>query len=95
VNRVKHKVDMGRLSQVACYFPSFADVRGGRTRCDFLDLGDVVGYLLAMAQEGAFVGCDFHSGETSVWMLCGLGNAVKNYVVISWLCTKGSVRMAK
>jgi hypothetical protein len=23
-------------------------------------------YLLAMAQEGASVGCDFHSGETSV-----------------------------
>jgi hypothetical protein len=52
-------------------------------------------YLLAMAQEGASVGCDFHSGETSVWMFCGLGNAVKNYVVISWPCTKGSVRRAK
>jgi hypothetical protein len=41
-------------------------------------------YLLAMAQEGASVGCDFRSVETSVWMFYGLGNAVKNYVVISW-----------
>jgi hypothetical protein len=48
-------------------------------------------YLLAMAQEGASIGCEFRGGETSVWMFCGLGNAVKNYVVISWLCTKGSV----
>jgi hypothetical protein len=30
VNRAKHRADMGRLSQVACYFPSFADVRGRR-----------------------------------------------------------------
>jgi hypothetical protein len=30
-----------------------------------------------------------------VWMFCGLGNAVKNYMVISWTCTKGSVRRAK
>jgi hypothetical protein len=52
-------------------------------------------YLLAMAQEGAYVGCDFRSGETSVFMFCGLGNAVKNYVVIFWLCTKGSVHWAK
>jgi hypothetical protein len=52
-------------------------------------------YLLAMAQEGASVGCDFHSCETLVWMFCRLGNAVKNYVVISWLCTKGSVHWAK
>jgi hypothetical protein len=28
-------------------------------------------------------------------MFCGLGNAVKNYVVISCPCTKGSVRRAK
>jgi hypothetical protein len=34
-------------------------------------------YLLSMAQEGASVGCDFCSGETSVWMFCGLGNVVK------------------
>jgi hypothetical protein len=52
-------------------------------------------YLLAMAQKGASVGYDFRSGETSLWMFCGLGNAVKNYVVISWLCAKGCVRMAK
>jgi hypothetical protein len=48
-------------------------------------------HLLAMAQEGASVGCDFRSGETSVWLFYGLGNAVKNYVVISGPCTKGSV----
>jgi hypothetical protein len=48
-------------------------------------------YLLAMEQEGPSVGCDIRSGETSVWMFCGLGNAVKNYVAISWPCTKGSV----
>jgi hypothetical protein len=52
-------------------------------------------YLLAMAQEGASIGCDFHSGETSLLMFYGLGNAVKNYVVISWPCTKGSVHRAK
>jgi hypothetical protein len=43
VNRAKQRADMGRLSRVACYFPSFADVRGRRTGCDFLDLGDRVG----------------------------------------------------
>jgi hypothetical protein len=48
-------------------------------------------YLLAMSQDGASVGCDFHSGETLVWMFSGLVNAVKNFVVISWSCTKGSV----
>jgi hypothetical protein len=52
-------------------------------------------YLLAMAPEGASVGCDFCSGETSVWMFCRLRNAMKNYVVISWPCTKGTVRTAK
>jgi hypothetical protein len=51
-------------------------------------------YLQAMAQEGASVGCDFRSSETSVCKFCGLGNAVKNYVVISWPCTKGNVRRA-
>jgi hypothetical protein len=30
-----------------------------------------------MAQEGASVGCDFRSGETLVWMFCGLENVVK------------------
>jgi hypothetical protein len=49
-------------------------------------------YLLAMAQEGASVGCDFRNGETLVWMFCGLGIAVKDYVVISGPYTKGSVR---
>jgi hypothetical protein len=52
-------------------------------------------YLLAMAQEGASVGCDFRSGETLVCLLCGLRNAVKDYVVISWLYNKGSVHGAK
>jgi hypothetical protein len=42
------------------------------------------GVILTLAQEGASVGCDFRSSEISVWMFCGLGNAVKNYVVISW-----------
>jgi hypothetical protein len=42
VNCAKHMADMGRLSQVACYFPNFVDIRG-RTGCDFLDLGDGVG----------------------------------------------------
>jgi hypothetical protein len=41
-------------------------------------------YLLAMAQEGASIGFDFRSGESSVWVFCGLGKAMKNYVVISW-----------
>jgi hypothetical protein len=40
-------------------------------------------YLLDMAQEGASVGCDFPSVETLVWIFCGLGNAMKDYVVIS------------
>jgi hypothetical protein len=31
MNRAKHMADMGRISQVACYFPSFVDVRGRRT----------------------------------------------------------------
>jgi hypothetical protein len=30
VNRTKHMAGIGRLSQVACYFPSFMDVRGRR-----------------------------------------------------------------
>jgi uncharacterized protein with LGFP repeats len=52
-------------------------------------------YLLSMAQEGASVGCDLRSGETLVWMFCGLENAVKNNVVISWPCTKGIVHGEK
>jgi hypothetical protein len=31
VNHAKHRADMGRLSPVACYFPSFVDVPGIRT----------------------------------------------------------------
>jgi hypothetical protein len=41
------------------------------------------GVILTLTKEGAYVGYDFHSSETSVWMFCGLGKAVKNYVVIS------------
>jgi hypothetical protein len=49
-------------------------------------------YLLALLQEGTSVGCDFHSGKTLVWMFWGLGNAVKDSVVISRPYTKESVR---
>jgi hypothetical protein len=52
-------------------------------------------YLLASVQEGASVGCDFRSGETLVSIFCGLGNTMKDYVLISWPCTKGGVRWAK
>jgi hypothetical protein len=52
-------------------------------------------YLLVMAQEGVSIGCDFRSGETLVWIFYGLENAVKDYVVISWPYTKGSVHGAK
>jgi hypothetical protein len=31
MNRAKHRADMGRLSLVTCYFPSFVDVQGRRT----------------------------------------------------------------
>jgi hypothetical protein len=41
------------------------------------------GVILTLAQEGAFVGCDFHNGETLVWMFCRQEKVVKNYVVIS------------
>jgi hypothetical protein len=37
-----------------------------------------------LGTRGASVGCDFHSTETSVWMFCRLGKAVKNYMVISY-----------
>jgi hypothetical protein len=46
--------DMGRLSQVACYFPSFADVQGRRIRCDFLDLGDGVDLSSSHGTRGGF-----------------------------------------
>jgi hypothetical protein len=54
VNRVKHRADMGRLSQVTCYFSSFADVRGRTTGCDFLDLGDGVGLSPSHGTRGGF-----------------------------------------
>jgi hypothetical protein len=54
VNSAKHRADMGRLSQVACYFPSIVDVRGRRTRCDFLDLGDGVGLSPSHGTRGYF-----------------------------------------
>jgi hypothetical protein len=53
-----------------------------------LDLGDGVGVLLAMAQEMASIGCDFHSGKTLVWMFYGLRNDVKDFVVISYRTPK-------
>jgi hypothetical protein len=52
-------------------------------------------YLLASAQEGASVECDFHSSETLVWIFCELGNAVKDYVMISWPSTKGHIHWAE
>jgi hypothetical protein len=43
---------MGMLSSVACYFSSFADIRGRRTGCDFLDLGDGVGLSPSLSTRG-------------------------------------------
>jgi hypothetical protein len=54
VNSAKHRADMGRLSQVACYFSSFTDVRSRRTGCDFLDLGDGVGLSPSHGTRGGF-----------------------------------------
>jgi hypothetical protein len=54
VNRTKHRADMGRLRQVACYFPGFVDVRGRRTGCDFLDLGHGVGLSPSHGTRGGF-----------------------------------------
>jgi hypothetical protein len=54
VNSAKHMADTGRLSQVACYFLGFTDVRGRRTGCDFLDLGDVVGLSPSHGMRGGF-----------------------------------------
>jgi hypothetical protein len=45
---------MGRLSHVTCYFISFADVRGRRTGCDFLDLGAGVGLSPSHGIRGGF-----------------------------------------
>jgi hypothetical protein len=54
VNHVKHRADMGKLSLVACYFPSFADVQGRGIGCDFLDLGDGVGLSPSHGIRGGF-----------------------------------------
>jgi hypothetical protein len=54
VNRVKHIADMDRLSQVACYFPIFVDVRDRRIGCDFLNLGDGVGLSPSHGTRGGF-----------------------------------------
>jgi hypothetical protein len=54
VKHGKHKADIGRLSLVACYFPSFADVRGRGIGCDFLDLGDGVGLSPSHGTRGGF-----------------------------------------
>jgi hypothetical protein len=43
---------MSRLSGVTCCFPSFADIRGGRTGCDFLDLGDGLGLSPSLGTRG-------------------------------------------
>jgi hypothetical protein len=43
---------MGRLSGVTCCFPSFTDIRGRRTGCDFLDLGDGVGFSYPWHKRG-------------------------------------------
>jgi hypothetical protein len=84
VDSAKHMADMGRLTWIVYRVSSFTDVRDRRIGCDFLDLSDGVGVLLATTQEGASVGCDFHSSETLVWMYYGLGNTVKNFMVIPW-----------
>jgi hypothetical protein len=47
-----HRADMGRLTSVACYFPSFADIWGRRIGCDFLDLGDAVGLSPSLGTGG-------------------------------------------
>jgi hypothetical protein len=54
VNRIKHMADMGRLSLVACYFPSFTDVQVRETGYDFLDLGDGVGLSPNHGTRGGF-----------------------------------------
>jgi hypothetical protein len=54
VNHAKHRAYMGRLSLVVCYFPSFADVRGRGTGCDFQHLGDEVGLSPSHGTRGGF-----------------------------------------
>jgi hypothetical protein len=43
---------MGWLGGVACCFPGFADIRGNRIGCDFLDLGDGVGLSPSLGIRG-------------------------------------------
>jgi hypothetical protein len=43
---------MGRLSGVTYCFPSFADIRGRRIGCDFLDLGDGVDLSPSLGTRG-------------------------------------------
>jgi hypothetical protein len=43
---------MGRLSGVTCCFPSFVDIQGRRTGCDFFNLGDGVGLSSSLATRG-------------------------------------------
>jgi hypothetical protein len=54
VNRIKHMADMGRLSLVAFYFPSFMNVRGGGIGFEFLYLGDGVGLSPSHGIRGGF-----------------------------------------
>jgi hypothetical protein len=54
VNNAKHMANMGRLSLVECYFPSFMDIHGRRTRCNFLDLGDEVCLSPSLGTRGGF-----------------------------------------
>jgi hypothetical protein len=44
--------DIGRLSLVACWFPTFVDIRGTRTGRDFLDLGEGVGLSPSLGTRG-------------------------------------------
>jgi hypothetical protein len=55
VNSVKHRADICRLSWVACWFPSFTDVRGKWTGCDFLDLDDGVGLSPSLDTRGGLL----------------------------------------
>jgi hypothetical protein len=43
---------MGRFSGVICCFPSFVDIRGRRTGCDFLHLGVGVGLSPSLGTRG-------------------------------------------
>jgi hypothetical protein len=64
------------------------DIQGSRTGCDFLDLGDGVDLSSSLGAGGVYL-------LTVVSIFCRLGNAVKDYVLISLPCTKGSVDWAK